>query len=266
MINKINAFKYLKAILDLDRNVAGARFIEFKEDYDKLDILEQKGTMCILGRKGLEGNHIKANANNIVCDYGAYAVGIKKPHENIVAGNSYAVCGLYNSKSIASKVVESIHYFNHEIYGIEIGPLSEVDNADLAFIVCNTKQAMRIFQGYTYYYGPAKHISFMGNQAMCGDMLSKPFYHNDINVSLFCKGARKYGGFGDGELGISMPLEMFYNVAYGVFMTVDPVENPREKAEISKRLEAMGIEYNFDMSASYGKMLDEYDAKLEKEQ
>ncbi len=55
MINKLNAFKYFETILNLERKVAGARFIEFKEDYDNLDALEQKGTMCFLGRKGLEG-------------------------------------------------------------------------------------------------------------------------------------------------------------------------------------------------------------------
>ena len=265
MINRLNAFKYFETILNLERKVAGARFIDFKEDYDNLDVLEQKGTMCFLGRKGLEGKHIKADAKNILCDYGAYAIGIKKPHKNIEAGYSYGICGLYNSNSVAKSIVESIHYLKQDIYGIEIGSLCDVPKADLVFIVCNTRQAMRIFQGYAYYYGAPKNVSFIGNQAMCGDMLAKPFYYNDINMSLFCEGARKYGGFSDGELGISMPLEMFYNVAYGVFMTINPVEHIREKNEITNRLKEIGVDYNFDMTASYGKMLDEYDEKLERQ-
>ncbi|MDO5707870.1 MAG: DUF169 domain-containing protein [Andreesenia angusta] len=263
MINKENAYKYLKELLNLDRSISGARFIETEEEYENLAIPEQKGTVCFIGRRALEGYHIKSNANSIVCDYGAYAIGAKKPDKSILNGESYALCGLYSNKNIAKSVVDSMHYSEKEIYGIEIGPFSKVSNADIVYIVCDTKQAMRVFQGYTYYYGPAKNIGFIGNQAMCGDILSKPLYNKDINISLFCKGARKYGAFGDGELAISMPIEIFYNTAYGVFMTVDPVENPKDKVKLSKRLEVSGIKYEFDMQASYGKVLDEYAKEIE---
>lgn len=262
MIDRSNDLTYLTRILNLERNVVGVRFIEFKEEYDALNVPEQKGTTCILGRKGFEGVHIKADANHITCDYGAGAIGVKKAHPMIEAGQSYAGCGLYNSKSVARAVVEDMHFLNHKVYGVEIAKFDEINKPDLALIVCNTLQAMRIFQGYAYTYGTPKHVSFVGNQAMCSDMLAKPFYNNDINLSLFCEGARKYGGYGEGEVGISMPAEMFHTVAYGVYMTVDPVSNAREKAAIEKRLEEANVIEHFDPLESYGKRLDEFDARF----
>lgn len=259
MIDKNNAFKYLHLILNLERNVAAARFIEFKSEYDKLDVPEMKGSICLLCRRGLEGKHLKADEKHILCSYGGFALGITKPDITISSGQSYAACGLYNSKSVSRSIVESVHYLEQDVYGIEIAPLTELDNADLVFIVCNTRQAMRIMQGYAYYYGAPKNISFIGNQAMCGDIISKPFYNNDINLTLFCKGARKYGAFTEGEIGISMPREMFNNVAHGVFMTINPVEFPKEKVAISERLKEAGIECEFDMKDSYGERLDNYD-------
>lgn len=262
MIDKNNDLVYFTKILNLTRNVVGVRFIEFQEDYEELEVPEQKGTTCLLGRMGFEGKHIKADATHITCDYGAAAIGVKKAHPTIVAGQSYAGCGLYNSKSVAREIVENMHFLKHEIYGMEIGKFEEINNPDLALVVCNTLQAMRIFQGYAYTYGTPKHVSFVGNQAMCGDMLSKPFFNNDINLSLFCEGARKYGGYGEGEVGISMPAEMFHTVAYGVYMTVDPVANVREKEAIEKRLKEVGVAEHFDPYESYGKRLDEFDARV----
>lgn len=259
MIDKNNAFKYLDLILNLKRNIAAARFIEFKHEYEELDLPEVKGSVCLLCRRGLEGTHLKADENHILCTYGAFALGISNPDITISSGQSYAACGLYSGKPVARSIVESIHYLDQEVKGIEIGHLSEVDNADLVFVVCNTRQAMRIMQGYAYYYGAPKNISFIGNQAMCGDIISKPFYNNDINITLFCKGARKYGAFGEDEIGISMPREMFYNVAHGVFMTINPVEFPKEKVAIAERLKEVGIEVEFDMKDSYGENLDVYD-------
>ena len=262
MIERSNELLYFKNILNLQRNVVGVRFIEFKEDYEALDLPEQKGTTCLLGRRGFEGLHIKADAEHITCDYGAGAIGVKKAHPTIAAGQSYAGCGLYNSKSVAHAVVEDMHFLNHQVYGVEIGKLEDIEQPDLVLVVCNTLQAMRIFQGYAYTYGTPKHVTFVGNQAMCGDMLAKPFYNNDINLSLFCEGARKYGGYGEGELGISMPAEMFHTVAYGVYMTVDPVANVAEKKAIEERLREAGFTEQFDPYESYGRRLDEFDDRV----
>lgn len=78
----------------------------------------------------------------------------------------------------------------------------------------------------------------------------------------FCEGARKYGGYGEGEVGISMPAEMFHTVAYGVYMTVDPVANVAEKKAIEERLREAGFTEQFDPYESYGRRLDEFDDRV----
>ena len=40
MIERSNELLYFKNILNLQRNVVGVRFIEFKEDYEALDLPE----------------------------------------------------------------------------------------------------------------------------------------------------------------------------------------------------------------------------------
>ena len=261
MFTKENAVKYVECLLNLKHHIAGARFINTKEEYDALSVPEYKGTMCMIGRKGVDGDHVKADATNVVCDYGAYAVGIKTPHQSIRFGRSYADCGLYNGKTVAREIVESMHFLDQEIHGIETGAVSDIENPDLVYIMCDPRQAMIIFQGYAYKYGNPEHLSFFGNQATCADLLSKPFYNNDINLSLFCEGTRKYGHYTPDELGVSMPYAMFEDVCYGVYKVIDPVLNFKEKKEASERLAEHGLTYDFS-NFSYGDALIAHDSKL----
>ena len=51
MIERSNELLYFKNILNLQRNVVGVRFIEFKEDYEALDLPEQKWDNLSVGTK-----------------------------------------------------------------------------------------------------------------------------------------------------------------------------------------------------------------------
>lgn len=258
--------EYLETILDLDKRTVGVRFLEYQKDYDALsNLAEKKGSICFLVRQGMEGNHIRANKDTVTCHYGAYALGIRKPDASIVAGQSYYACGLYKDKSIARKIVDEISYINQEIYGIEIGPVSEVESPDIVIIACNAKQAMRIVQGYAYEMGAPKNINFFGNQAMCGDLISKPYMNSDLNLSLFCKGARASGRFEDGEVGLSMPYHQFDKVVDGLISTVIPVATKKEKREIMERLEEKGLKFPYEMNYEYvyGIGLSRYDNMVE---
>lgn len=251
--------KLIQGILNLEQNVIGVRFIEFKADYDKLECEERRSTICGLTRMALNGTHLKAHGGRIRCEYGAYALGILEPGESMKAAQSYAVCGLYDSKSLARQVQESMRYIPQRVYGVEMAPLDEMEKADLVVLVGNTLQAMRVFQGYAYHYGNPEHLSFFGNQAACGDLISKPFMNHDINLSLFCAGARTWGRFKENQVGISMPGSMFSQVAHGVEMTIDAVNNEKEKAEIIDRVKPLGVTLEINQRPSYGDLLDQYD-------
>ena len=121
---------------------------------------------------------------------------------------------------------------------------------------------MRIMQGYAYKKGMPQNLRSFGNQAMCSDLTSKPFYENDINISFLCAGARLYGRFSESQLGIGMPIGLFDAVVDGVINTFNPVANKKEKEDLKNRIcgsdiEELGIK--IDMNSDYGKFINEYD-------
>ena len=109
--------------------------------------------------------------------------------------------------------------------------------ADLVIMVASAQTVMRIFQGYAYKYGAPENLSFYSNQAMCSDMTSKVFHTNDINMSLMCNGTRRYGKFDDGELAVSLPINMFDTLSDGIIETINAVQSGPEKKKIIETLE-----------------------------
>lgn len=144
--------------------------------------------------------------------------------------------------------------------GVEMGPLQDMESADVVIIVTEAVNIMRILQGYAYKFGYPKHLRTIGNQAACSDLTAKPYFNNDLNISLMCEGARKYMKCSSGEMGVSMPINQFDDVVEGIVMTVNPVANKKEKDELLSRLhseEELGIV--IDKDTDYGKCLKEYD-------
>lgn len=261
-----NVYK-VKKILNLEREIIGVRFVHFKEEYERLQAAEYglKTTYCNMLKRAMEGRHFKLTGTNFFCEYGAYALGIEKPDIAIASGNSYAVCGLYESHPIARAVTEQMKYLNHEVYGLEIGPLQDMEDADVVIIVAYAEKIMRVLQGYAYKFGMPQNLHTLGNQAACSDLTSKPYYNNDLNISLMCVGARMYMKCEPGEMGAAMPINQFDSVAEGIVMTVNAVASNKEKTELLKRLERkdeLGIEIKKDVD--YGTYLDEYDDFLRK--
>lgn len=146
-----------------------------------------------------------------------------------------------------------------------MGPLQDMESADVVIIVTEAVNIMRILQGYAYKFGYPKHLRTIGNQAACSDLTAKPYFNNDLNISLMCEGARKYMKCSSGEMGVSMPINQFDDVVEGIVMTVNPVANKKEKDELLSRLhseEELGIV--IDKDTDYGKCLKEYDDFVQK--
>lgn len=255
----------MKKGLGLGRNIVGIKFIDFKEDFDELKYEEKnkKGPLCYLVRSAMDGSIFKATKNEVSCDYARYSLGLEKPDTTISEGRSYCYCGLYESNAIAKNIVQSMKYPEHQIYGVAIGPLEKMDDADIVIIVDFAETIMRIMQGYGYKYGNPENLSFFGNQAMCADLTSKPYANNDINISMLCKGTRDCGRFDKGELGVSMPISMFDSVVEGVIETLNVVIYKDEKEQVLKRVntkdekDELGITITY--GDTYGKRLTKYD-------
>lgn len=253
--------------LNLQHNIIGVKFLDFEQDYleNKISLPEKKGPFCYHVRNAMDGLHYKIKECDVTCDYARYAIGLSKADDTIIQGRSYEHSGLYGSKSVAHDIMNAMKYLDHTIYGLEIGPLKEMDDADIVIIADYAETVMRIMQSYAYKYGAPRNLSFYGNQAMCSDMISKTFTNNDINVSLMCKGTRKSGRFDKGEISVSFPIYMFDDIVEGIVSTINPVHTPVDKRRITdymKEENILGIE--IDQSYNYGMGLVEYDTKVKK--
>ena len=229
-----NDVRRLEKALLLKNGVVGIRLFKTEEDFQKADlpVLKAQINFCYMVRRAVRGKHFKASAADFRCVNAVYALGLKKPDDHITSGEILAACGLYENAAVAKRVIDAMRYPAEQCCGVEIGPLRDMPQADCVIIIANAMQTMRIFQGYTYSFGPAENLLSMGNQAMCSDLVAKPLYNNDMNFSLFCRGARLFGQCGEGDLGVGMPAHMFHDVTEGVIKTLTPVETDQRKTEI----------------------------------
>lgn len=253
--------------LKLEKEIVGVKFIDYKKEFDNLSIerAEKKGPFCYLAREAMDGNIFKADESDITCDYARYALGVTKPHNSIKEGRSYCHAGLYESNAIAKDIVESMKYSDHRIHGVVLGPLRLMEDADIVIVAGYSETIMRVMQGYAYKFGNPKNLSFFGNQAMCADLVSKPYKNNDINMSLMCKGTRVYGRFNKGEIAVGLPISMFDDLADGIVKTINPVNNSKEKKDIAESLKGdEDLVKSIDYDYNYGARLKEYDEIIEK--
>jgi uncharacterized protein (DUF169 family) len=237
-MKNINVWKMATA-LGLRHRIIGVRFLDFQENYDNCTVAPalRKGPYCYQVRQALDGNHFKVDKNLVACDYARAAIGLEKPDISMREGRSFDYCGLAETRSIGKSIADAMLYIEQDIYGIELGPLEEMQSADIVIMVGSAQAVMRIFQGYAYKYGAPQNLSFYSNQAMCSDMTSKVFHTNDINMSLMCNGTRRYGRFDDGELAVSLPINMFDTLTEGIIETINAVQSVPEKKKLLETLE-----------------------------
>lgn len=253
----------IKKALGLKWEIIGVKFLPFKEDYQALAVpeLNKKISVCFMAKNALDGKSFKAHGENVGCVYGGYAIGLVESNYHVDSGYNLPLSGLHESYAVGKNVMEGMKYLKHQMYGIQMGPLTEMEDADIVITLANAYQMMRIMQGYAYYYGQPQNLCTVGNQAMCSDLISKPFSNNDLNLSLMCKGARLFTKCGDGEMGVAMPIQLFDNVAKGTALTVNAVLEKKQKQKVLERLEhplELGME--IDLDNTYSTKLRTYDA------
>lgn len=255
----------LRRILDLRRRVVGIRLLALQEDYEQTDLpeLEGKGTLCRMYRLASEGQHFKAMGQHFLCSYSRYALGIPpRPEDGVLAGEGYILGGLYENRAVARQVMRNMRYSETENYGVELGPLEEMERADVVLLVVQAEQCMRIMQGYARKFGAPQSLCCYGNQAMCSDLTAKVLYSNDINLSLMCRGARLHAACDPGEMGVGIPAGKFAAVVDGVAETISPVSDNGVKQAILARFDDpadVGAEIVMDYNYSYA--LRRYDEK-----
>ncbi|MGF0017276.1 DUF169 domain-containing protein [Sporofaciens sp. SGI.106] len=242
--------KECRIVLNLKRKIIGIKYLYIREEYDDCpaEQLEIKMTLCGLAAQAMKGKFVKAKNGCFSCQGGPHLLGMKQTPSFIGSGREYYEFGLYADMAIARQAQNGLCAINQKIYGIVMGPLEKMDGADVALFLCDTWQAMRVMQGYTYYHGRAENIGMIGNQGLCSDLIARPYFMNDINISMLCMGARISTGAEDGEVGIGMPIHLFEDVVKGIRNTINVATEEKRKKELKKRLELE----NMDIPLEYG--------------
>lgn len=252
--NDVN--RMTKALV-LRRDVVGVRFLYFKHEYDNLEVEEygKKTSYCMMVKHAMDGNHFKAKLEHFGCRCAIEALGLDDEMECVESGQRYYSLNLYESRAVAKDVTRDISRIKQKINGIEIGPLNQLEDADVVMFMVNAYQLMRVVQGYTYKWGIPKNLYMAGNQGVCADLTAGPFEKNDMNFSVLCAGTRKMCAWGDDEIGVGLPIQQFSPLTDGIIQTMNYIDYPNHKNQISERLEdPMELGVAVDKNLHYGKL------------
>lgn len=250
------------AVLELDRKIVGVKFVKSKEEFNLYSSTELKKPLsyCVAVKSAMTGKCIKFKKDTSGCGGSTVALGLDSPSEDFFNGKNGCKLGLYSNEAIAAKVAKEVYILPNETYGVVIQPLEMFDKKpDIAIIVCNTKNMMRIVQGYSYYFGLNPNFRMSGNQAICIECSATPIITNDINISLLCSGTRYLAKWKEDEVAIGIPIDKFSTIVEGVLQTVNSVELDDRKKAIEENLLNIG---KHDFEIVYGKT---YYTELEKE-
>ena len=247
--------------LGLKRCIVGVKFLYFEHEYHNLEINEygRKTSYCMMVKHAMDGNHFKANLGHFACRCAIEALGLADEMEGVESGQRYYSLNLYESRAVAKDVTRDISRIKQKIYGIEIGPLDELEDADVVMLMVNAYQLMRVVQGYTYKWGIPKNLYMAGNQGVCADLTAGPFEKNDLNFSVLCAGTRRMCAWGDDEIGVGLPIQQFEPLTEGIIQTMNYIDYPNQKDAIRARLvspDELGV--LVDDNLHYGKLGKEY--------
>ena len=254
MIDKTMVIRMEKA-LGLTRKIVGIRFLYTWAEHQDCPwpTYKRKVRFCVMTADAAQGRHFKCEPVNFACGRSRKALGIDENDLLTESGEIFYSCGLYGSRAIAKQAQDNTLFIRQKLYGAEIGPLSEMEEADMVLLYGDAYQMMRLVQGYTYTFGPPKNISSVGNQGVCSDLCGRPFTTNDLNISFLCEGARRACGWSRNDIGAGMPASRFPGVANGIVQTLNLIDRPEEKGKILARLDdpaELGVE--IDKKAYYG--------------
>ena len=237
--------------MGLTHEIVGIRFIVLKTEYLQCTATEMKDTtIAELVKLAGEGRFVKADAHSFRELIDAWSLGlVPVPEDTLSARYEYAN-GTYASFSVAREVFANRQYISQQIYGVELAPVTELDDTDIVISIGTAKDMMRLMQGYARYYGVARNVLTLGC-GICNELITKPFMNNDINVSLLSTVDRKVAGFSHDEMGAGFPKHMLESILQGILETVNLTENNGPKKEILARLddpEELGfpIRMNYD--------------------
>ena len=243
----------LNILLDLDHPPVGVRFLYSKEEFDRCEgILPKKPLMyCRAVRAACSGHRIRLSREKGGCRGSNRALGLTEPDDSYWTGESGCGLGLYKDKETAACVAGENPILPPVTYGLLIQPLSFFTcDPDVVILVANSRETMRILQGYTYEYGLCHGFNMSGNQAVCVEATVTPALRQELNVSMLCSGTRHHARWKTDQIMTGVPAAKAEGLVSGLIGTVNAIEYDGRKTEIEDAFRANGYE---DIGVIYGK-------------
>ena len=256
--------KRLKLALGIERKIVGVHFFDTKKAFseDMTEAFLGKRSVCGMVRLAQEGVCVKASSENFGCSSGGEALGVLERGNIETEDFILEASGLYRDPDVVKSVSRGMCK-RKSCFGVLFAPLEKMTAADVVILIVNARQAMRLVQGYSYYYGTSPDFKTVGNQAACSDLIARPYVYQNMNISFLCRGTRVNMQALDGELGVAMPAVQFGRVAEGVIETLSFVESESKKNEILDRLDdPMALGREVEMHTSYMKRMEDREKEL----
>ena len=160
----------LNILLNLERCIVGVKLVHSKEEYEKYSGKELILPMsyCVAVKCATLGHSIKLTRDTGGCFGSNRALGLVECNPEFKSGESGCRLGLYETPQVAASVANTVPICENNTYGVIVKPLELFEDLpDVVLIISDTREAMRILQGYTYVYGLTKGLCMSGNQAVC---------------------------------------------------------------------------------------------------
>lgn len=245
----------LNILLDTDREIVGIKVVKTIEEYNQYDGIELVSPIsyCVAVKSATLGHGIKITKSTSGCSGGSRSLGFISPGEEFFSGKSGCGLGLYKDEEVAAQVAHEVENLSSDSYGIIIKPLINFERMpDVILIVSNTREAMRVLQGYTFENGLTKGFRLSGNQAVCVEATSYPIKTNELNISMFCSGTRHKAFWGSDEIIIGVPIQKAESLIKGLKGTVNAIEYNDRKREIQQGLNSIdSLDFEMDYSKTY---------------
>lgn len=245
----IDSFDVKKAyaLLELERKIVGVKLAKSREEYEHFEAKEIVSPVayCVAVKTAMKGISLKFTKKTSGCIGCTRALGLEPASDSFYDGSQACSLGLFKKQEIAASVSEQMKICPPDTYGVIVKPLELFEEEpDLVLMVGNSKNVMRIIQGYTYVYGMQPNFNLTGNQAMCAECSSYPLMTDAINISMFCSGTRFLAKWKETEVAVGMPYHRFSKVVEGIRLTVNAVEMDNRKHVIKEKLEKLGYDGN----------------------
>lgn len=247
----------LSCAVDWPRRFVGIRFLFTEEDYQAAGAPAPVHPIrfCEMVCLATHGRATKSTADVHKCPASIVALGLRAPDGFHRSGRrAFSNC-LYHDMGTAKYSRDRQSICDHETYGVLLKPLDDYADDEqppqIIQVVTSPYYAMRIIQGYTYYYGVKDSFKMSGLQAVCAESTAYPYMSNDINLSMFCGGTRMFCDWSEGEVDVSIPYGKLHNVVEGTLRTMNLEDSDKKKAGERQKLAALGLAEDYPLQDGF---------------